>query len=789
MTTNWKGGNGQWQVAANWSNGAPTTPQSFAVIDAAGTYTVSIGSGLEYNVGAVRLAGANATLAIAGILDLKNKLTVSKGTLAVSGTIHGGSIVAAGGTIAFNQATLDGVKFLGTLDLATKATTITVKDGLMLRNTAGTGAGAMTLGKGSQINFVGDQTVNGGNWTITGGAVVTTGTLTLGASETVQYKAAGAFGGGDVLANKGNFNIGKTGTLSVAQIANTGKMTVNNGGSLAADTFTNKAGGSVAIYSGSSFWSDHFNNAGTFTADGGSIQLFANDLAGFGTLDITNSTVTLGGIGSVDELNSLTSMLAGHNNQMSAYLSLDNTGNTITLGTPSGFKGFSYGGSITGGTVTITTTLVAGSLHDLTLRGSLNATGGLVVDNVTFTGADGTGAATVNLSGQLSAQNMLGNANFIAADGSSLSLYDGTIESGVNIQALGAFNAGVPGAHIINKGTLEEDGNGKLFKIVTNRFNNIGTISAQDGGKFLVYTRSLDNLSGSSPNFALTGGTYIVGANSSLSITLGHNKNFAFGTLDADVTLNGAGASFANIVGLSAIGAQGTLALENRATLTVASTFTIDGALHLGGSNFTAANITVDAGGQLGGNGTVFGTVANSGTIDAGGILSISQSVTGTGADSIENNATLSFGAAVAAGQTVTFEGTAGTLALGNAGGFAGTIAGFAPGNAIDLINTKASAVTYNAGADTLTVKNKGTVIATLQLSGDYTGDTFGLASDSKGGTEITVSAATPAVHRFIEAVAAFSPSGAAVAGMHTMPDISHLTPTVAAAHAHFGHG
>jgi hypothetical protein len=785
MTTNWKGGNGQWQTAANWSNGAPTTPQAFAVINAAGTYTVTIGSGLEYNVGAVTLNAAGATLSIAGILDLKNKLTVSKGTLAVSGRINGGSIAAAGGKITFQNGTLDGVKYLGTLDLSTAANTVTIKDGLTLRGATGTGAGAMTLGGTSQIDFAGSQTVNGGKWTITGGTIAQTGTLTLGASEDVEYKAANsAFGTSASLANQGVVNIGKGAGLSAGQVTNGGKLTVNGGGAFGAATFTNTAAGSVAIYSGSGFVSDNFDNSGTFTADAGNLQLFKSSGGSFGNLAITNSTVELGNIASTTELNALETMLGGHGNTFTAYLSLDNTGETTTLAAPSGFKAFTLMGGIQGGTVTIDTTLTSGSLSNLTLAGSLTAANSLSLDNVTFTGTSGSGSATVHLSGELIVRNdnnLLDNVAVIGAAGSSVtSGQREPLSLGSNFSFTALGNGSIETSKlIINNGTIDaEGGAGSVFVFDGRRITNNGTIRVENGGIFQIGGRLgyLNNFQSGT----LTGGTYDIGAHSMLRF---EKSSPSITTLQANVALEGVGATFL-AAGLATIGAQGSLSLQNGATLSVASAFKVDGELNLAGSSFTSANVTIDAGGTLDGHGTVLGAVANAGTIDAsGGTLSITQGVTGTGAAEIENNATLSFGANVAAGQTVTFEGAKGTLALGNAGGFAGTIAGFAPGNAIDLINTTASAVTYNAGADTLTVKNKGTVIATLQLSGSYTGDTFGLAPDGKGGTEITVSAATPAVHRFIEAVAAFSPSGAASTGMHAVPDSSQITPALSISH------
>src|ERR1700759_1337813 len=97
--TYWKGGNGNWQTAAKWTAGAPTTPTAVAVINAAGAYTVTVRSRTYYEAGSVTLNDAQATLLIdvdAG-LQVTDSLTVAKGKLVLYGAISGGTLVQKGG--------------------------------------------------------------------------------------------------------------------------------------------------------------------------------------------------------------------------------------------------------------------------------------------------------------------------------------------------------------------------------------------------------------------------------------------------------------------------------------------------------------------------------------------------------------------------------------------------------------------------------------------------------------------------------------------------------------------
>jgi hypothetical protein len=107
----------------------------------------------------------------------------------------------------------------------------------------------------------------------------------------------------------------------------------------------------------------------------------------------------------------------------------------------------------------------------------------------------------------------------------------------------------------------------------------------------------------------------------------------------------------------------------------------------------------------------------------------------------------------------VSFAGSGATLALKAPATFAATIGGFALTDAIDLIGLAATGAVLGRG-DRLVITNGVAVVATLQLSGDYTGDSFATSSDGHGGTSITINggavpwAEPPKPHAFVAAAA-----------------------------------
>jgi len=143
------------------------------------------------------------------------------------------------------------------------------------------------------------------------------------------------------------------------------------------------------------------------------------------------------------------------------------------------------------------------------------------------------------------------------------------------------------------------------------------------------------------------------------------------------------------------------------------------------------------------------------------GTLELSQSITGKGDLRVDAGATLQADTSVAARLAVTFEGVGGVLALTKPSAFKATIAAFASGDTIDLLQKTATAATLEAG-DELVIVDGTKTVATLQLSGNYSGDNFAVSSDGHGGTDITLSttaapptATTPATAWFVQAMAA----------------------------------
>ena len=222
---------------------------------------------------------------------------------------------------------------------------------------------------------------------------------------------------------------------------------------------------------------------------------------------------------------------------------------------------------------------------------------------------------------------------------------------------------------------------------------------------------------GKAPNDGLTDATLAVAG---AKVQIGTSQSFTVDTLDVN---------------------DATAQLILNGTLISESGVTVDaGVISLRGGTLTGP-LSLSAGAVLGGTGTLGGPVSNSGKInDNGGSLTVSGDVTGTGTLQILRNSTLDLGGN-AAGQTINFVATAmpenETLILDNPGDSFGTINGFTTSDTIDLKAIAATTDSYSGGI--LTVKNGSSVVATLMVAGNYTGQYFALADDGSGGTDITV--------------------------------------------------
>jgi hypothetical protein len=170
--------------------------------------------------------------------------------------------------------------------------------------------------------------------------------------------------------------------------------------------------------------------------------------------------------------------------------------------------------------------------------------------------------------------------------------------------------------------------------------------------------------------------------------------------------------------------------------------------LEVGGAGTGQAGfLTVDAGALLSGEGdaNAYGDVANNGTIQAAGGTLALGAVSGTGTLLVQAGATLELNGVCGAGQTVDFAGANAVLDLqAEYYAPAGTLTGFAAGDAIDVSGSLISSARFSAagaGGGVLTLYYGSQVADQIALAGNYAGSTFLTAGNGDGGTLITVAA------------------------------------------------
>ncbi|MET3839730.1 VCBS domain-containing protein [Bradyrhizobium sp. OAE829] len=304
-----------------------------------------------------------------------------------------------------------------------------------------------------------------------------------------------------------------------------------------------------------------------------------------------------------------------------------------------------------------------------------------------------------------------GNAMIALADGQSIVL-DG-IHAAAMAKTNFVFNQ-TPTLH--NAGTMTiSDG---AFMPLSGTISNTGTIALSSTGdetdlQLIQYGVTLEG-----------GGTVLLSDS---------DNNIISGT-SSSVTLNNGD----NIIsGAGSLG-NGELSLANAGTINATGThaLVIDT-----GSNVVLNSGTLEASGS--GSLTVLSAVENSGLLWANGAnLTIQGAVTGTGNATIDGSGVLDLEASSTA--SVLFgSGTGGTLKLGDAFHFNGTITGFDGEDVIDLedIDSNAASISYQentAGTGgTLTISD-GAHVVELSLMGDYSAESFSLVPHQLQRTSIT---------------------------------------------------
>lgn len=273
-TASWVGGSAGWSTASDWDTGTVPTAIDTAIIDNAGSNTVTIAPAESFAIANLTLAAGNI-LAVDGVLSPGGTVTVSAGHIDLAGTINGGTIADAGGAgLISNMGALDDVTYDGTLNIAAANEQLNILNGLTATGSSGTGPGTInlianngTLGfanvsplTASDGQSLDNLTLNIGN--ATNADVIApsfaAGTFTLGSGVTIDSSAAGALAGIDAAANTavvfdgkldagasgGDFTIGGDAT---SVFNNNGSIIVSNHDSLTVTSTIDAGSGSGLI--------------------------------------------------------------------------------------------------------------------------------------------------------------------------------------------------------------------------------------------------------------------------------------------------------------------------------------------------------------------------------------------------------------------------------------------------------------------------------------------------------------------------------------------------------------
>jgi hypothetical protein len=281
-----------------------------------------------------------------------------------------------------------------------------------------------------------------------------------------------------------------------------------------------------------------------------------------------------------------------------------------TLGTP-GFSAATMSGTGTtrfDGALAIT----GGGLHDLTGGRRLLTTG-----TTTWTNSSGNAG-----------QFRLGGGAVIENRG--LWLDDTTVSTFIN-SSFGGSNS------LLNTATGTYRKTAGTVTTISTTFDNQGTLNVQNGT--FTANGSVVQQNGNT----LSGGGWRVGGSGTLNLNEPGAQNIT--TNQGDVTLDGAGASFARINTLT--NNQGAFRLLGARNFSAVGTFSNSGVLQLAGGSFAAPGLANSATGEIFGFGTVSPVVLNSGMVRAsGGTLTASNGIDGqSGTLQSDAGATLALGA------------------------------------------------------------------------------------------------------------------------------------------------
>jgi len=533
--------------------------------------TLDIENGTYSQLGAVQLnSSGNFTE-----LVIEGPVTLSGGTITMSGNANNFILAAASSDILTNQATIQGAGNIGNgqMGLVNSGTILANASGNLLINVDGqnfsnTGtieaSGATLTVQGPGVTFFTNDNQSTG--TLTGGTYIANGSniqWAAGANGITTLAANVTEEGGGQLFNTTNSTNAIAGLTS---ITSTGALTIGGQTFTDAGAFSNA--GSLTLLPGESFTVGSLTQISGGSLTAGTYVLDANlNLSGTAQTITTNAaTLTLAG-GTIENTSNSTNALAG----------LATNSGKLTIG------GASNNVSTTAASFSNTGTL------------TINANDSFTTAKLTQISGTTLSAGTYVLGGNLD----LTTAGIsVTKNSATLTLQGGTINSnGVNALAALASNTKI----------LTIAGSGNNVSTTAATFSNSGTVNVQTGNTF--------TLSGTGHNYTQTAGTTTVdGTITATGITATGGSIFGAGALKGNTAVGNATGTAATLnVGDS--GKAGLLAITGTYTQLATGTMNVSiGGLTTG----TYSALSVSGNTSLGGTLTaaiVNGLVLTSGNI------------------------------------------------------------------------------------------------------------------------------------------------------------------------------
>jgi hypothetical protein len=457
--------------------------------------------------------------------------------------VNNGTINASGGEFTINPFAFTN----------NNAIIVSSGDTLYLNGSNVTNAanGAITVGAGSSLvlGAVGNIVVNDGAITVTDGAITVyfssptwnAGTLSIiGSTVNLDGAVTGAMlipfasaveTGNTINATEGFTNDSAIEVFAGETLSLGGASVVNNAdGSITVD-----AGGVLVFGDGGA--GDTTSNAGTITATDATVSLYLNETSWTGALAITDSIVNLYGEFTLQML----SPLAGQGDTLSFFGTLDNTGQTISVGpgTTLGDVNLVAGETILNGTIQDGGSGIVfqgGSLEGLTYDGTLDLTppGSSLsivapagaVEGLTAMASDGVSPGAINLGDNSivtfddtqtfdnATITLEGNGSQIAqyvtqaayvTAGNQMTVQTLTLGPNLTIDQVGDANGGLdyldgPGGAgpygfgaIDNMGAINGEAGGGQFLIDPDGFTNDGQIVVSNGDALFLQGSNVTN--------------------------------------------------------------------------------------------------------------------------------------------------------------------------------------------------------------------------------------------------------------------------------------------------------